>query len=149
MGRAKASSYSRSACKIINHGFCESPRCHREIPARSRQSKQKCSLHVKCYIGSAEAMPSPVLQRETTSRGRAAWLTTLRGARSPLRAGPRHRACSMSRMPLRVALWIDNFAIAHVNNAITIGGGFWIVSDHENRLSEFLVGVAQHVQHNL
>lgn len=141
-----------------------------EIPARNRQSKQKCrflgaeaphnDMQVRRCVGTAEAMPLPsatwgniVLQPETTSRGRAAWVTgarfQARATSTPLRAGPRHRACSMSSVPLRVALGLDNFTIAHVNDAIAIGGGFGIVGDHENRLSEFLVGVAQHVQHNL
>ena len=148
-----------------------------EIPARNRQSKQKCrflgaeaphnDMQVRRCVGTAEAMPLPVfaprgkvvLQPETTSRRRAAWVT---GARSRARAfswrGPLRlrsgqvratTACSMSSVPLRVALGLDNFTIAHVNDAIAIGGGFGIVGNHENRLSEFLVGVAQHVQHNL
>src|ERR1700758_877815 len=50
------------------------------------------------------------------------------------------------RRPLRIFLWGNNFAVAHVNNAIAVRGSFGGVSDHEYSLSEILVRLAEHVE---
>ena len=44
--------------------------------------------------------------------------------------------------PLRVFFWSHDLAVAHMNNAITIGSCFGIVRDHQDGLAEFPVGVA-------
>ena len=51
--------------------------------------------------------------------------------------------------PLRVSLGWDNFAVPHMDRAVAILGGLWIVRDHQHSLPQFLVGLAQHPQNNL
>src|ERR1700733_11161423 len=43
--------------------------------------------------------------------------------------------------PLRIIFGLHYGSIAHVNDAISVAGGLGIVSDHQYRLAEFLVGV--------
>src|SRR5271157_2679271 len=59
------------------------------------------------------------------------------------------RSLVMGEAPLRVFFGRDDSTIAHVDNAVAIGCGFRIVGDHQHRLAQFLVGLPQHVQHNL
>src|SRR5208283_769676 len=58
------------------------------------------------------------------------------------------RSSVMSVAPLRIFFRRHDRTIAHVDDAVAIGCGFRIVSDHQNRLAEFLVGLPQHVQHD-
>jgi len=54
----------------------------------------------------------------------------------------------MPGVPLRIFFRFNDFAIAHVNDAVAVSGGCGIMRDHEHGLSEFLVGVPQHLQNN-
>src|SRR5690242_4969817 len=54
--------------------------------------------------------------------------------------GPRAASASWS---------IDDLSVAHVDDAITNAGGFWIVRDHQHRLPQFLIRLPQHAQHDV
>lgn len=59
-----------------------------------------------------------------------------------MRTTPRHK----ERMSVDGAT-VDHFAIAHVKNAMAVGGGFGVVGDHHNGLPEIFIELAQKVQH--
>ncbi len=48
--------------------------------------------------------------------------------------------------PLRIFVGGDDLSVAHVDDAITIGGGLGVVGDHEDGLAEVFVGLAKHVE---
>src|SRR6266852_1051208 len=48
--------------------------------------------------------------------------------------------------PLRVEFGGDDFAVAHVDDAVAVGSGFRVVGDHHDRLAELGVGLAEHLQ---
>jgi len=50
--------------------------------------------------------------------------------------------------PLGIFFGRDDLAVAHVNDAVSVLGGFGIVRDHHDGLAEFFVGLAQHVEDN-
>jgi len=41
---------------------------------------------------------------------------------------------------------VDDDAIAHVHDAVEIGGGFGVVSNHDDGLTEIFVELAEHLQ---
>src|SRR3989454_7262339 len=43
---------------------------------------------------------------------------------------------------------VHNDPVAHVHDAVGVGGGFRIVRDHDDGLSQLLVQLTQHLQHN-
>src|ERR1700689_5118316 len=58
------------------------------------------------------------------------------------------RAASIAR-PLRIVRSVHDFAIAHVNDPVSKACCLRIMSDHQHRLAELLVRLAQHVEHNV
>ena len=48
------------------------------------------------------------------------------------------------RSPLRIIFRPHDLPVAHVNDAVTIAGGRRVMSNHEDRLPEFLVRLTQH-----
>ncbi|SRR5258708_3416148 len=56
---------------------------------------------------------------------------------------------SVTGVPLGILFRLDNFPIAHVDDAIAIGRGFGIVGNHQHRLPKFFVGVTKHLQNDL
>ena len=41
----------------------------------------------------------------------------------------------------------SHFAVSHMQSAVADAGGFFIVGDHQNRLLQFAIGEAQHLEH--
>jgi hypothetical protein len=50
--------------------------------------------------------------------------------------------------PLRILFGRNNLAVTHVNDLVSVLGGFRIVRDHQNGLAEFAIGLAQHTEHD-
>ena len=48
--------------------------------------------------------------------------------------------------PLRIFIGRYDLAIAHVHDAVAVGGSFGVVGDHQHGLSKVLIGLAQHVE---
>ena len=57
----------------------------------------------------------------------------------------RLRICPGPAMSIRRDT-VNDDAVAHVNDAIEIGGGFGIVGDHDDSLAEILVEAAEHIK---
>src|SRR5271166_324612 len=55
----------------------------------------------------------------------------------------------MGVAPLRVLLRRNDGTIAHVDDAVAIAGSLGIVRNHQHRLTQLLVGLPQHLQHDL
>src|SRR5450755_2071524 len=69
--------------------------------------------------------------------------------RSLRREGPLYSLPALLPRPLGILFWSHNRPIPHMNNAVPISGGLWIVGDHQHGLAQVAVGMAQHVQNNL
>ena len=57
---------------------------------------------------------------------------------------------TMPRQSERMSVYgaaVDHFAIAHVQDAVAVGRGFRIVSDHHDGLAQILIQLAQQTQH--
>jgi len=64
-------------------------------------------------------------------------------------AGGPARSAALVHRPLWIFLGLYYVAVAHVDDAVSELGGFGVVSDHQHRLTEFLVGLAQHLQNDV
>ena len=51
--------------------------------------------------------------------------------------------------PLGIEFRRDDLAIAHVDDAVAETGGLRVVRDHHDCLAQFLIGLTQHVQHDI
>ena len=57
--------------------------------------------------------------------------------------------CGLAFRPLWIFGGAYDVSIAHVNDAVANVGRSRVVSDHQHGLAEFLIGLPQHVQHDV
>ncbi len=51
-------------------------------------------------------------------------------------------------MPLRIFFRRNNLSITHMDDPVAVGRRFRVVRDHQHRLTQFLVRMAKHLQHD-
>jgi hypothetical protein len=115
-------------------GGLSSSKTHCLVPSKGLEPPHRCRYmdlnHARLPIPPRWQVDSQCRSQNAAASGRPAFLF--------YRDAVRCQTTSASH-PLRIFFRLDDLSVAHVNDAITVFRRFWVMRDHQNGLTKFLI----------